>query len=149
MPQFDVIWYSSEIFWMLLSFFILYMGMAYIIFPLFHDIFFEREILIKNDLTIAEMVNAKADKLVKEYKDHMLNVEQVKADIIAETYQDIQNFANHLEAENDEMFRNQIERVDKKVKELEQSLSSKTEELSQQIVHNFIQKFDNKKANNC
>jgi F-type H+-transporting ATPase subunit b len=86
MPQFDTQWYLSEILWFLLCFGVLYLVMAYFIYPLIQDIFLEREHKIKNDLSVAEVINKQAAKLIQNYKTRIYSAEQVKTEIINETY---------------------------------------------------------------
>ena len=111
MPQFDTQWYLSEILWFLLCFGVLYLVMAYFIYPLIQDIFLEREDKIKNDLSVAEVINKQAAKLIQNYKTRIYSAEQVRTEIINETYRDIQKYVAHIDAEHEQRFRQQIAEV--------------------------------------
>lgn len=144
MPQFETAWFAGEIFWMLLCFGFLYLGITYFIFPLIQDVFFEREHIVKNDLTIAEVVNKQAEKLIQDYKSHIYSVEQTKAEIINETYQDIQKFSMHVEAEHQEIFRRQIEETEKKMQQVKGAFTQKSDALAMQIAGQLTDKFRRK-----
>lgn len=144
MPQFDTAWFTGEIFWILLCFSFMYLGINYFIFPLIQDVFFEREHLVKNDLAIAEIVNKQAEKLIQDYKSHIYSAEQTKAEIINETYQDIQKFSTHVEAEHEQIFRHQIEETEKKMQQVKTAFTQKSDELAVQIAEQLAEKLSRK-----
>lgn len=144
MPQFETAWYIGEIFWMLLCFGFLYLGVAYFIFPLIQDVFFEREHIVKNDLTMADVVNKQAEKLIQDYKNHIYSAEQAKAEIINETYQDIQKFSTHVEAEHEEIFRRQVEETEKKMQQIKSVFTQKSDDLAVQIAAQLADKLSRK-----
>ena len=43
MPQFDVAFFPSQIFWLIVSFIFLYLMTSHLILPMLHDIFQERD----------------------------------------------------------------------------------------------------------
>lgn len=140
MPQFDVQWFISEAFWTLVCFGGFYVIMAYFIFPLFQDVFSERDHKIQNDLTIAEMVNKQAEKLIQEYKSRIYAAEQTKVEIVNETYRDIQKFAAHVEAEHDQKFRQQIEETEQKMRQAKEVMMHESETLAAQIAQELSAK---------
>ncbi|MBQ9089991.1 MAG: hypothetical protein IJY58_02970 [Alphaproteobacteria bacterium] len=140
MPQFDLQWFSSEAFWMLLCFGVLYVIVTYFIFPLFQDVFQERDYKIKNDLTIAEMVNQQADKLVQDYKNRIYAAQETKAAIVNETYRDIQKFATHVEAEHEEKLRRQIEETEQKMHRIQEDVIKQSETVAVQVARELSAK---------
>ncbi len=140
MPQFDLQWFTSEAFWMLICFGVFYVIMAYAIFPLFQDVFSEREHKIRNDLTIAEMVNKQAEKLIQDYKNRIYAAEQTKAEIVNATYRDIQKFAAHVEADNEQRSRSQIEDAEMKLRRMKESLLSESEVVASKIAQELTLK---------
>ncbi len=140
MPQLDLQWFVGEAFWMLLCFGVFYVITAYFIFPLFQDVFSEREHKIKNDLTIAEMVNKQADKLIQDYKNRIYAAEQTKAEIVNETYRDIQKFAAHVEAEHEQKFRSQIEETEQRTRRIKESVMAESEAVAAQIARELTAK---------
>ena len=140
MPQFDLQWFSGEAFWMLLCFGILYLIVTYFIFPLFQDVFQDRYYKIKNDLTIAEMVNQQADKLVQDYKNRIYAAQETKAAIVNETYRDIQKFATHVEAEHEEKLRRQIEETEQKMHRIQEDILHQSETVAVQVAQELSHK---------
>ncbi len=140
MPQFDLQWFTSEAFWMLICFGVFYFIMAYFIFPLFQDVFAEREHKIKNDLTIAEMVNKQAEKLIQDYKNRIYAAEQTKAEIVNETYRDIQKFSAHVEADNEQRCRAQIEETEMKMRRTKESVLAESEAVALKIAQELTAK---------
>lgn len=140
MPQFDTTWFLSEAFWMLVCFGLFYGIMAYFIFPIIQDIFTEREHKIKNDLSVAEVINKQAAHLIQEYKSKIYSAEQTKAAIINETYRDIQKYAAHVDAENEQKFRQQIEDTEKKVRRLKDMVMQQSDVVAAQIAQELANK---------
>lgn len=144
MPQFDTTWYIGEIFWMLLCFIMMYVGIKYFIFPLIQDVILERQHVIQNDLNIAQTVNKQAEKLIQDYNAHIYTAEQTKAEIINETYQDIQKFSMHVEAEHEENFRRQIEETEKKMKQAQIAFDKESVSLASKIATRLAMKLSSK-----
>lgn len=140
MPQFDLQWFMSEAFWALVCFGVFYVIMAYFIFPLFQDVFIERDHKIKNDLTIADMVNKQAEKLIQDYKSRIYAAEQTKVEIVNETYRDIQKFAAHVEAEHDQKFQQQIAETEHKMRRKKETALKESETLAEQIAQELSAK---------
>lgn len=142
LPQFDTSWYVGEIFWLLLTFGLLFLGIKYFIFPMIQDVLVERKQVIDNDLSIAELVNQRAEKLIKDYNSHILSAQEEKAEIINETYQDIQKFSVHVEAEHDERFRAQLDEAEKKMQESRFKFNRESDKIAKQIAEQLVSKFE-------
>lgn len=66
MPQFETTFLVSQIFWLLISFGCLYLGVRWLIFPLYDKIFDARERLIKKPVEEAEELLKKIEVLQQE-----------------------------------------------------------------------------------
>mgnify|MGYP003290985600 CR=1 FL=1 len=142
-PQFDTSWYVGEVFWLLLTFGLLFLGMKYFIFPMIQDVFVERKQLIENDLSIASVVNERAEVLMKDYNAHILSAQEAKAEVINETYQDIQKFSAHVDAEHDEVFRSQIDETEKQMQKVRADFVDEVDNLAVQIAEKLAIKLAN------
>ena len=142
-PQFDTSWYVGEVFWLLLTFGLLFLGMKYFIFPMIQDVFVERKQLIENDLSIASVVNERAEVLMKDYNAHILSAQEAKAEVINETYQDIQKFSAHVDAEHDEVFRSQIDETEKQMQKVRADFVNEVDNLAVQIAEKLAIKLAN------
>ena len=63
MPQFETTYLVAQIFWMLFSFGVLYLGVRWIVFPLFENIFSKRAQLINKPVQRAEKLTLESQKL--------------------------------------------------------------------------------------
>lgn len=142
-PQFDTSWYVGEVFWLLLTFGLFFLGMKYFIFPMIQDVFVERKQLIENDLSIASVVNERAEVLMKDYNAHILSAQEAKAEVINETYQDIQKFSAHVDAEHDEVFRSQIDETEKQMQKVRADFVDEVDNLAVQIAEKLAIKLAN------
>ncbi len=133
MPQFELVYYLSQAFWMLISFGILYLVVAYFIFPSLNEIFVNREKQIEKDLSAAEKINERADALMKEYKSIMFAAEQTKAEMINATYQDIQKLSAHIEAENNAVLRDRILETEQKIKDEKVKIKKQSQALADRV----------------
>lgn len=143
MPQFETAWYLGEIFWMLLTFLFMYLGVKYFIFPLMQEVFSERSYLINNDLNIAEDTNKKAEALIKDYNARIYSVEQTRAELLNYTYQDIQKFSMHIESKQEEFGRKQIQGAEEKLAIMKNEFVKKSDDLALDIAEKLAQKLSN------
>ncbi len=142
-PQFDTSWYVGEVFWLLLTFGLLFLGMKYFIFPMIQDVFIERKQLVENDLSIASVVNERAEVLMKDYNAHILSAQEAKAEVINETYQDIQKFSAHVDAEHEEVFRAQIDETEKQMQKVQSDFVNEVDTLAVQVAEKLALKLEN------
>lgn len=107
------------------------------------DVFVERKQLIENDLSIASVVNERAEVLMKDYNAHILSAQEAKAEVINETYQDIQKFSAHVDAEHDEVFRSQIDETEKQMQKVRADFVDEVDNLAVQIAEKLAIKLAN------
>jgi F-type H+-transporting ATPase subunit b len=94
LPQFDVTTFASQIFWLGISFVILYFFFAKKSLPALSSIIEERQTRIKDDLNTAQSVSVKVEKTREEYEEFLK-----KAHIEAQKF--ITDASNHLRAEGE------------------------------------------------
>lgn len=140
MPQFDTTWFLGEAFWMLLCFGVFYLLTAYVLMPLIQDILGEREHKIKNDLSVAEVVNKRAAELMQDYQGRIFSARQTKAEILNETYKDIQKYASHIDAEHEQTFRQQIEEAEQKMRQVKETVMRESNQIAALIARELTQK---------
>ncbi len=140
LPQFDTSWYLGEFFWLVLTFGFTFWGVKYFIFPMLQDVFAERKQLIDDNLSVALVVNQKAEKLMQDYNSHLLVAQEEKEEIINETYQDLQKFSVHVEAEYEEEFRTQIDETEKQMQMVRERFQKESDKLAIQISERLADK---------
>ena len=95
---------------------------------------------IKNDLSVAEVINKQAAKLIQNYKTRIYSAEQVKTEIINETYRDIQKYVAHIDAEHEQRFRQQIEDTEKKMRQQKEDVIRQSDSIANQIAQELANK---------
>lgn len=89
MPQFDIAWFPSQIFWLLVSFLILYTAMRWFLLPPLQDIMRARDQKIQSILRQADKLNAEADRIMQSYQGFMDAAEAYSAKIVQTAHDDI------------------------------------------------------------
>lgn len=144
MPQFDLAFFIGEAFWMLVCFGVFYALIRFLVYPLFQDVFSEREHKIQNDLAVAEAINEQAAKLIQTYKGRIFSAQQTKAEIINETYRDIQKYSAHIDAQHEQQFKKQIEEAEQKMRRVKKSVLEKSDMIALSIAEEFVKKIAGK-----
>lgn len=140
MPQFDLVPYLSQAFWMLLSFGFLYLIVAFLIFPMIEDVLVERGTLIKTDLEIAEKTNTEADKLVKQYNEYILSAKQEKAMKIKMAYEEMHKASAFVEQAYEADIREKIQKTEKNLQAIKKDLHAQSNTIAVDIAKRLAQK---------
>ena len=141
MPQYELTPFLSQAFWMLISFWDMYLIISYLIFPLLEDVFQERETIIKTDLQIAARVNAKADELVKNYNAYIFDAQQQKAAMIKRAYEDMHRESAEIEKLHEREVRVKIKETENNLREINRQLHAQSDAAAMQIAQELAQKF--------
>ena len=98
MPQLDIAFYSAQIFWLIISFGILFIAMKYWLLPPLIDILQEREDKIKKILRQADSLSSEAERISKEYQKYVDDATHYSARILQTAHDEIAvNYANQEE----------------------------------------------------
>lgn len=89
MPQFDLTWYPSQIFWLIVCFVILYIAMRYFLLPPLQEIMKERDHKIQSILRQADKFNAEADRLLQEYQKYIDQASTHSAQVLQTAHDEI------------------------------------------------------------
>ena len=116
MPQFDTTFLFSQVFWMLVSFGVLYLGISSIIFPLYERIFEKRNKVIQEPLEKAENLLNKIKKIQDQIEQKKQQQEKRNEKRVQQMYQ---TAFQHLEKE--------VQKTDKR---LARSLKMKVQKMN-------------------
>lgn len=141
MPQFDVSFYVSQAFWMLISFGFLYLMMSHLICPMIEEVLAERARLIQSDLDAAERMNRQAEKLIQRHQAFMAAAEQEKAVRIQRAYARIQKEASAAEDKNEQSLRRKVRSAEAKITAADTALRQESELISGQIADELSSHF--------
>jgi len=115
MPQLEITTYPSQIFWLVVSFLILYLIMSKIIIPKISSVIKSRESEIKNNIHISEQMYKDTEIINNEYEETKKNIENEARGII-----------NHLKETTNKKINNSTELLKKR---LEQKLEKNEQEI--------------------
>ena len=74
MPQFNAETFPSQLFWLVITFVILYICMSFIILPRIRDNIRLRKNKISNDIERAELLKEQVDSLINEYEEKLFKL---------------------------------------------------------------------------
>ena len=124
MPQFETTYFVAQIFWMLLSFSVLYLGVRWIVFPLFENIFSKRAQLISVPVEKAEKLAHESEKLQEQ-------LEQKQRDFTAKNEQ----YLNAVYQKNNQHFQESLQQADKSFTTLLKKTIQKMEKEEKQVLN--------------
>lgn len=94
MPQLDFSTYSSQLFWLFVSFAVLYVVMARVGLPRMASVLEERRLTIDSDLQAAEDAKRQADSVMNTYRDALGEADRRAKAAVAGSVERAQNDAN-------------------------------------------------------
>ena len=121
LPQFDPTWFPSQIFWLAVTFLVMYLFFSMKALPSIATSLDARETRIKTDIETAEKINEQAAEVKAEYEKILQDSKDSSSQIIASTQDDIKAKAN----EAVDAFRANQEKV---IKDLENSINAAKED---------------------
>ena len=117
MPQLEITTYPSQIFWLVVSFVILYLIMSRFIIPKISSVIKSRESEIKNNIHISEQMYRDTEIINNEYEEIKKNIEDEAREII-----------NHLKETTNK-------KITKNAKLLKKKLEQKLEKSEKEIIN--------------
>lgn len=124
LPQLDFKWYSSQIFWLVLSFILLYFGLSRLTVPMVSKVITNREEHIKSDLDSAEKIFFEAEKIKHEYESNIAKSREDARAIIVEMEKSIKNNLSEKNREARKKAEQEITEAEKEISEAKQSAMS-------------------------
>ena len=106
MPQLEIATYPSQIFWLVVSFSVLYLIMSRIIIPRISSVIKNRESEIKNNIHISEQIYKDTKKINNELEKVRKDTETEAREII----NDIKETTNKKISQNYEVLKNKLEK---------------------------------------
>lgn len=117
MPQFNPEWFASQIFWLAITFIILYLLMSRIALPRVAEILQERQEKVEEDLAKAERLRQEAQDVSQAYEQSLAEARAQAQKILREAQEDI---ARH-QSDRHQAF---TQELNKKVEEAEQRIEA-------------------------
>ena len=126
MPQLEIATYPSQIFWLVVSFLILYLIMSRIIIPKISSVIKSRESEIKNNIHISEQMYKDTEITNNEYEETKKKIENEAREIINHLKQTTNKKINH----STELLK---KRLEQKLEKNEQEIINKKKKVLKEI----------------
>lgn len=125
MPQLEFIHYASQIFWLTVSFVILYLLMARTALPRVREVLQNRQARITNDLNAAESLKKEAEQSEESYNEALDSAKQEAAKLINEAKAEIRSQEKERHAKLDKNFAQQAKEADQRISLLRKDAAEK------------------------
>lgn len=127
MPQLDFYWYASQLFWLVVTFSVLYFGLSRKALPRLSETLQGRRERIADDLEAAESSRQRAETLEAELRDQRLEAQGRAQALIAESQQASEALAHERHADLDKI-------LNRKIKEAEAAIQKAREDVKTRII---------------
>jgi F-type H+-transporting ATPase subunit b len=115
MPQFDPSTFASQIFWLIVTFGLLYVLMSRIALPRISEVLEERSERIANDLEHAERLRKDAEQVIEQYEAALAKARSEATTVIGQANQEIAQQASERQAEFDARLNDKIAEAEKRI----------------------------------
>tara|TARA_B100000575_G_C23087812_1_gene627012 strand:- start:838 stop:1404 length:567 start_codon:yes stop_codon:yes gene_type:complete len=147
MPQLDPTYWASQIFWLILTFAVLYISISKFYLPKIKKNLDDRESKIKEDLDQAHNLKILSDKKLKEYEMLVENSKKEVAKILFESKNKLDKDLQIKKLEVEKEIENELNRAQEEILELRKSSINSINLISREITSNIIEKLSGDKLN--
>lgn len=138
MPFFELSTFLPQIFWLLVSFTILYFLLAKVCLPKVFKVFIAREEAINTSILKAKEYHAEATKLREEYQQKLLESLKYRDDILSNLSSELNKEADKKHQEIEAEISNAIDRFEKEIKEFEINNKDKIKLLAKETAQEVL-----------
>ena len=149
MPQFDAAFYTSQIFWMLISFGLLFLWITFIIFTMFQDIFDARQLVIQKHLKQAETINQQAEALIQKTQEQHMMAEQKRSRTLSHARTVAQEDMQAALDKNQRVCNKKFKQAIAKLQTAEATISSAMNDWTDRMQKDIVLKMKPKRGAKC
>ena len=120
LPQMDIATFPSQLFWLVITFSLLYLFMWKFVIPRLGATIEERRDKISNDINDADNLNTEATDILKKYDEQMASASQESNEIITNSKKAMLDHLETLKKENEEKVNSLISESQAKIKAQEE-----------------------------
>ena len=141
MPQLNFDFYPGQIFWLLVSFAILFFAMKYWLLPPLAAVLEEREEKIKKILRQADKMSAEADRIGKEYQQYIDNAVQYSTRVLQTAHDEVA--ANYAEQEEIllQILKTDTQKAEEDINEEKKNVLGDLENITYNFMKTFLKVF--------
>ena len=144
LPQMDISTFPSQIFWLIVTFSILYVFMWKFVIPKLRITIEERRDKISNDINEAEKLKSEAEEILNKYKSKITSSNQDAVKIIAEAKKQSDEYTEKVKRDNKSKINAMIEESNIKIAEQEEKSKSEIEKATLETIKSISEKFIDK-----
>lgn len=134
MPQFDMSFLVGQIFWLVVSFGGLYLGIQFIVFPMFNRIFSKRTEYIQGTLNRAKQLIQETEKMEIQLEKKNKIAEQRQIERLNQAHQDASDRMQETLKKTDQTLNNSLKRTIRKMELETQNAIQKSSHFSTQVM---------------
>lgn len=145
MPQLDPTWFSSQLFWLTVTFVLLYVVMARSVVPVIAGVLQNRRTKISNDLDKAATFRANAEKLEAAYKVSLERAYSDAAEVFTKANAEATEFATKKHAELDAKLHEKTMEAETKISAAREKAFGEISAVSSELALEIVQKLTDMK----
>ena len=144
LPQMDISTFPSQIFWLIVTFSILYIFMWKFVIPKLRITIEERRDKISNDINEAEKLKSEAEEILNKYESKISSSNQDAQKIIVEAKSQSDEYIDKVKKENEAKINTMIEESNVRIAEQEKKSRSEIEKATLETIKSISAKFIDK-----
>lgn len=145
MPQLDVEWFSSQIFWLTLTFAFLYLLLSRSVLPRIHNVMENRQNKITHDIDRAEQLRNEAEEARETYERALKESRAKAQSLIAESAALMEKSAAARHAELDRKLETQLSDAEANIAAAKEDALAKLAPVSKELTRHIVEKLTGQK----
>ncbi len=140
MPQLEIGFYPAQIFWLIISFSILFVAMKFWLLPPIEGMLKAREDKVKSILRQADKLSAKAERIEKEYQQYVADATQYSARILQTAHDEIAADYAAQEEKLLKQLKNDTQNAEMALQEQQNKVLASVKEITYNFMSIFLKK---------
>lgn len=147
MPQLDIAWFSSQIFWLIVTFAFLYLLLSRSVLPRIHTVMESRQNKITHDIDRAEQLRNEAEEARETYERALKDSRAKAQSLITESAALMEKSSNARHAELDKKLDKQLSDAEAGIAAAKSDALAKLAPVSKELTQHIVEKLTGQKLN--
>lgn len=140
MPQLDPSSFPSQLFWLAITFYVLYWLMSEKVLPRIAEVLEERSERISNDLEQAEALKKNAEEVMAAYEQELAQARGQAQAAIAQVQQEVSDYANRRQQEEAAKWGERIAEAEQRIDSAKTAAQSELRTMVMDVSHDLTEK---------
>ena len=140
MPQLDISTYTSQFFWLIVSFSTMFFIMSKFIVPKINEIMNQRQRKIDDYLSAAHEFKMQAEAVIDKYEEALEKANEKAEASMAKAQENMKNFVEQAQSDADERIAIKLKDGEKQISGIQQNALDKIESISADLALEIINK---------